>query len=156
MPEFTISEITEYLYLSSLPRRAQAEQLRGMGIRLIISVYWKKPDKTLREPPMKLLWMPIIDSPVTPIPMNVFRQGVRAALPVIEDGWKVLVHCGWGVHRSAAMACAILIGKGYTTDEAVELVKRQRSIAKPDDGYVLWRIKLFEQEWKGQVQGVMA
>jgi hypothetical protein len=147
MPEFTISEITSYLYISSFPRREQAEQIRALGVKLILSLYIRKPDKVLGKPPITLLWIPIIDSPITPIPMNVFKQGVQAALPVINDGGKVLVHCKWGVHRSAAMACCVLIGMGYTTEEAIELVKRQRPVAAPDDGYVKTRIRLFEQDW---------
>jgi protein-tyrosine phosphatase len=72
---------------------------------------------------------------------------VEAALPVIDSGGNVLVHCKWGIHRSAAMACCILIAKGYSLDEAVDLVKRQREAAKPDTSYVLTRIKKFEADW---------
>jgi protein-tyrosine phosphatase len=145
--EFNISEITNYLYISSFPRREHAEQIRALGVRLIVSMYIKKPDKIFREPPIELLWMPVVDSPITPIPLNVFRRGVRAALPVINEEGKVLVHCRWGVHRSVAMACCILIGKGYTTNQAIELVKRQRAVADPGAGYILARIKKFEQVW---------
>jgi protein-tyrosine phosphatase len=77
---------------------------------------------------------------------------VGEALPVIDSGGKVLVHCRWGVHRSAAMASCILIGKGYSAEEAVELVKRQRPAARPDDDYVLKRIKKFEQDWNRRKQ----
>jgi hypothetical protein len=147
MPEFTISEITSYLYLSSFPGPEHVEQIRSLGVRLILSMYLKKPDKVLGEPPITLLWMPVIDSPITPIPIGVFQRGVQAALPVIDAGGKVLVHCKWGIHRSAAMACCVLIGKGHTTEAAVELVKRQRALAAPDTGYILARIKKFEQHW---------
>jgi hypothetical protein len=145
--ELDISEITGYLYVSVFPRPEHAGLLREMGVRLILSMYWQKPDKVLGEPPIKLQWMPVIDSPLTPIPIRVFKRGVQLALPVIEAGDKVLVHCRWGVHRSAAMATCILIAKGYTTEEAIELVKRQRAVARPDDGYILARIQKFEQEW---------
>jgi protein-tyrosine phosphatase len=47
---------------------------------------------------------------------------VEAALPVIQDGYGVLVHCRAGVHRSVAMACCVLIGMGQTADEAMQLV----------------------------------
>ena len=147
MPEFNFSEITSYLYISSFPGREHVEQIRAMKVRLILSLYLKKPDEIFGQPPITLLWMPLVDSPVTPIPLHVFRRGVQAALPVIDDGGKVLVHCKWGIHRSAAMACCVLIGKGYSADEAIELVKRRRAPAKPDEGYVLARIKKFEQDW---------
>ena len=144
-----ISEITSYLFISSFPRRENVEQIRELGVRLIISMYLLKPDKSLGEPPLKLLWMPVIDSPLIPIPLGVFRIGVREALPVIEAGAKVLVHCRWGIHRSVAMACCILIGKGYSSNEAIALVKRQRAVADPEASHILRRIKKYEQEQPG-------
>jgi len=144
-----ISEITSYLFISSFPRRENVEQIRELGVRLIISMYLLKPDKSLGEPPLKLLWMPVIDSPLIPIPLGVFRIGVREALPVIEAGDKVLVHCRWGIHRSVAMACCILIRKGYSSNEAIALVKRQRAVADPEASHILRRIKKYEQEQPG-------
>jgi hypothetical protein len=147
MADLDISEITDYLFISTFPRPEHADQLRAMGVRLILSMYLVRPDKTLGEPPVRLLWLPSIDSPFTSLPLSLLRKGVQAALPVIEDGDKVLAHCKWGIHRSPAMATCILIAKGYSLDEAVELVKRQRAAAKPDEGYVLPRIKKFEADW---------
>jgi hypothetical protein len=152
MNELDISEITSYLSVSSFPRAEHGEQIRSLGVRLILSMYLRKPDKTLGQPPLTLLWMPVIDSPITPIPLFVFQRGVQAALPVIEAGDKVLVHCMAGVHRSVAMACCILIAKGYTTEEAVALIKRQRAVAKPEDGHILARIKKFEADWNRRRQ----
>lgn len=147
MPEYTISKITSYLYISSFPGRGQAEQLQELGIRLVLSMYLVRPAKILRQPPFQLIWTPVIDSPLTPIPLRVFHRGIEAALPVIKEGGKVLVHCRWGVHRSVAMACCVLIAKGYFLEDAVELVKRQRPVARPDEDYILARIRLFEQDW---------
>ena len=147
MTELDISQITSYLLISAWPRREHADQIRAMGVKLILSMYLRRPDKTLWEPPITLLWLPVIDSPIIPIPISVFQRGVQAALPVIDGGDSVLVHCRYGIHRSAAMACCILIAKGYSSEEAVELVKQQRAVAKPDAGYVLARIKKFEADW---------
>jgi protein-tyrosine phosphatase len=147
-----ISEITSYLYISSFPGRQHVEQIRKLGVRLIISMYWMKPDKSLGEPPLKLLWMPVFDSPLMPIPLGVFWVGVGAALPVIEAGNKVLVHCRWGIHRSVAMACCILIGKGYISSEAIALVKRQRAVADPEASHIQRRIRKFEQDWTARTQ----
>jgi len=148
MPEFSISEITPYLYISSFPGRKNAEQIRGLGIRLILSMYLVRPNGIFRRPPFRLLWTPVIDSPLTPIPLRVFHKGVQAALPVIEEGGKALVHCRWGVHRSVAMACCILIAGGASVNDAVALVKSQRPGARPEEEYVLARIRMFEEEWR--------
>jgi protein-tyrosine phosphatase len=148
MPDLDISEITSYLYVSGFPRRAHVAQIRALGVKLVVSLYIMKPHHSLGEPPIRLLWMPVIDSHLTPIPIGVFKLGVRAALPVIEAGGKVLVHCRWGVHRSVAMACCILIAKGYSLDQAVALVKRQRAVADPQAVHILSRIQKFEQAWR--------
>jgi uncharacterized protein YoaH (UPF0181 family) len=44
------------------------------------------------------------------------------------------------------MACCILIAKGYSSQEAMNLVKRQRAVAKPEDAHIQARIKQFEAE----------
>jgi protein-tyrosine phosphatase len=147
MSELDISEITNNLMISSFPHAEHAEQIRSIGVKLILSLYLWRPDKTLGQPPVTLLWMPVIDSPITPIPLIVLRRGVQAALPVIDEGGKVLVHCLAGIHRSVAMACCILIVKGYSSQEALELVKRKRAVAKPEDAHILARIKKFEADW---------
>jgi len=152
MAELDVSEITSYLYISSFPGSEHLEQIRTLGIKLIISMYLRKPDKGYGEPPLTLLWMPVIDSFVTPIPITIFQKGVQAALPVIDEGGKVLVHCKWGIHRSAAMACCILIAKGYSLDQAVERVKSQRAAARPEEAYVLARIQKFEEDWNSGLQ----
>jgi protein-tyrosine phosphatase len=148
LPEFDISEITNYLFVSSFPGPENLEQVRELGIRLIVSLYLKKPDKVFSDPPLQLLWMPIIDSPLTPLPISVFKRGVEAALPIIDRGEKVLAHCKWGIHRSAGMACCILIAKGYSLEDAVELVKSRREVAKPDDRHILGRLTKFELAWQ--------
>jgi hypothetical protein len=50
------------------------------------------------------------------------------------------------------MACCILIAKGYSSQEAVDLVKRQRAVAKPDDAHIQARIKKFEVDWNRRRQ----
>jgi protein tyrosine phosphatase (PTP) superfamily phosphohydrolase (DUF442 family) len=142
-----ISEITPYLLISSFPRRENIDQVRELGVRLILSMYLIRPDKRYGLPPLNLLWLPVFDTPVMPIPLVVFRVGVKAAQPVIEAGGKVLVHCRWGIHRSVAMACCILISQGYSLDESVALVKSRRAVADPEAAHILPRLKKFEQDW---------
>jgi hypothetical protein len=50
------------------------------------------------------------------------------------------------------MACCILIAKGYSYQEVLELVKRQRAVAKPEDAHILARIKKFEADWNRRRQ----
>jgi protein tyrosine phosphatase (PTP) superfamily phosphohydrolase (DUF442 family) len=143
-----ISQITETLYISAWPRGEHADEIRALGVRLILSMHWRRPVKTVGHPPVRLLWLPTVDTPLTPMPMFLLRRGVEAALPVIQRGERVLVHCKAGVHRSVAMACCVLIGAGYTAEAAVRLVKDRRAVADPDAWYIRRRILKFEQEWR--------
>ena len=100
------------------------------------------------QPPVKLLWLWTVDTPLTPLPMSKLRRGVEAALPVIRDGYGVLSHCRAGIHRGAAMACCVLIGLGYSASEAIRLVESKRQIADPGIWYIRRRIEKFERVWK--------
>jgi hypothetical protein len=151
MPETSgpdVSAITDYLYISAWPRGNHAEEIRALNVRLILSMHWIKPSSLLGHPPVQLLWLPTIDNPLAPMPIATLQRGVEAALPVIADGYRVLVHCRAGVHRSVAMACCVLIGAGMTADEAMQRVKQQRSVADPDVWYIQRRIYKFEQQWR--------
>jgi len=142
-----VSPITDYLYISAWPRGDHAKEIRAMNVRLILSMHWIKPSRTLGHPPVRLLWLPTFDNPLVPMPISTLQRGVEAALPVIQEGYRVLVHCRAGVHRSVAMACCVLIGMGQTADQAMQLVEQKRQVADPHARYIERRIYKFEQDW---------
>ena len=142
-----ISRITDYLFVSAWPEGDHAGEILALNIRLILSMHWLRPSKRLNHPPLRVLWLPTIDTPITPMPIGTLRRGVEAALPVIEGGAGVLAHCKAGVHRSVAMASCVLIGMGCTADDAMDLVKDQREVADPFAGYIQSRIRRFESDW---------
>ncbi len=109
-----VSEITKYLFISAWPRGDHAEEIRLLNVRLILSMHWIMPSRTLGHPPVRLFWLPTFDNPLLPMPVRTLQRGVEAALPVIQEGYGVLVHCRAGRHRSVAMACCVLIGMGMT------------------------------------------
>jgi protein tyrosine phosphatase (PTP) superfamily phosphohydrolase (DUF442 family) len=145
--EFIISKITEYLFISAWPLEKDADKIKELGIRMVLSMNWMKPNRKLGEPPLELIWLPTFDSPFIPIPMRVLKRGVSAALPVIERGEAVLSHCRAGRHRSVAMASAVLIANDYSAQQAMELIKQKRPIADPNMWYIKSRIKKFERYW---------
>ena len=143
-----LSQITEYLYLSSIPKDEHADHIFSLGIRLIISMPVYRPPRVYRRAPFQFIHCPSLDSPLTPIPQFILKRGVRKALPVIdEQGHSVLVHCKEGIHRSVAMACCILVAKGYRSEDAMKLVKEKRDKADPYSGYIRKRIEIFESNW---------
>jgi hypothetical protein len=143
-----ISRITDYLFISAWPESQHVDEILSLNIRLILSMHWQRPARPLRQPPLKLLWLPTFDTPLTPIPISTLRRGVEAALPVIRDGKAVLSHCRYGVHRSVAMACCVLISNGLSADESMRLVSASREAADPYASYIQKRIRKFEQMWR--------
>jgi len=146
-----ISPITDFLYISSWPEGDHYEEILDLNIRLILSMHWRRPSDELNQSPLQLLWLPTIDTPITPMPIATLQRGVEAGVKVIENGHGVLSHCRAGVHRGAAMACCVLVGLGYSAAEAIQLVEEKRRVADPSIWYIRKRIEQFEKRW-GQVK----
>jgi protein-tyrosine phosphatase len=152
--DLDISKITDYLYISGWPSSHHAPDLNALEIRLILSMHWMRPHDSLGHPPQRILWLPTFDTPLIPIPLTALRRGVEAALPVIQEGGSVLTHCRYGIHRSVAMACSVLIGMGYTVEAAMEEVKTHRAVADPEAMHIQRRIRKFAGYWAAKSQGI--
>jgi hypothetical protein len=142
------SEITKQLYIGATPSRLDYEELRDLGIQLVINMRFvrgRPPPEGV--PPMRYMRFRTIDNPLFPIPMQVLLRGARAGLAVLREGKKVYVHCSRGRHRSIAMAAAILIASGLAPDEAIGLIKRQRAAADPEAAHIRPRILAFADAW---------
>ncbi len=149
-----ISQITDTLYVSSRITKKNAAEALALDPRLIISmIIQRRPPRILGQPPRILLWFKTFDLFLLPIPVKTLGRGVEVALPVIEDGQRVLVFCEAGRRRSAAMASCILVGQGYTAEEAMKLLKNKRSVADPYAWHIQRQIKRFEAFWLSKHSG---
>lgn len=142
-----ISQITESLYISNWPIAKHVPDIASHGITLIVCTIMESQDKELNQPPLKMVQIRMIDAPFIPLPMWQLRRGVESALPVMESGGKVLTFCKSGIHRSVAMASCILIGQGYSAEEAMRMVENGRPIADPYKPHIRKRIEKFESYW---------
>ena len=142
-----LTPIAGGLFISDWPDARDAPRLEEVGIRLLLSMHWRRPPAVYRQPPFSTVWLPTVDTPFTPMPLGSLRRGVLAALPVLERGEGVLAHCVFGRHRGVAMGCCVLIGLGRTAEEAMALVAARRAVADPYVGYIRRRIEAFEREW---------
>jgi protein-tyrosine phosphatase len=146
-----ISQITDNLYIASQVKGEHLEDILQLDPGLIISMIGeRRPPKALSEKGLKVLWLRAFDFPLIPIPVKTLNMGVEAALPVIEDGGRVVVFCEGGRHRSVAMASCILIGLGYSADAAMALISRRRELADPYAGHIQRQIRRFEKTWLRQ------
>jgi protein tyrosine phosphatase (PTP) superfamily phosphohydrolase (DUF442 family) len=143
-----ISKITDYLYVSSIIGKEDADKLKALNFNMIISMIGEiAPDGIYTLPPFKILWIRTYDAFFIPISIKKLLIGVEAALPIIKSKGKVLVFCREGRHRSIAMAAAILIGMGHTGEEAMSLLTAARKVADPRMFYIQMRIRAFERFW---------
>jgi protein-tyrosine phosphatase len=142
-----VSAITDNLFVSSRPRSSHVEDLRGMGVDLVLSMTWFAPPRILSKSPFQLVRLPTFDFWLLPIPLFLLRRGVAAAVPVLEAGGQVLVHCRGGRHRSVVMAACILVAMGMSADEAMDTVVAHRAVADPHAWYIERRIRAFERDW---------
>jgi hypothetical protein len=143
-----ISKVTDYLYVGSRISKEQADEVKLLNFDLIISMIAQMaPDEVYTLPPFKTLWIRTYDSIFLPIPLKKLITGVEAALPVIEKRGKVLVFCMEGKHRSMALAAAILIGMGNSSQNAIQLLMSARKVADPRIWYIRQRIRAFERYW---------
>ncbi len=145
------SKITEDLYIGTMPSRLHYDELRDLGVRLIINMRFSRgPTRS----PIQVLWLRTIDSPLFPMPIDKLLQGARAALDTIRSGGHIYVHCAYGRHRSVVMGACILIAQGMSVEKAIETIKRQRSAADPDVYYMKSRILRFAREWQAGAAAV--
>jgi protein tyrosine phosphatase (PTP) superfamily phosphohydrolase (DUF442 family) len=142
------SQITNDLFVGNMPSLNDYDQLRDLGVRLIINMRFTAPPKLdLHQQPITTLWLRSMDSPIFPISIQKLIQGAHAALATIQNGGKVYSHCAYGRHRGVAMGACILIAQGYDPQAAMQLIKERRSVADPFAYYIRPRILKFAREW---------
>ena len=143
-----VSPITSQLYVAAQLRAEDLDAVLQLDPGLIISmILERRPSPALSAAGLSVLWLRTVDFPLIPIPLRTLKRGVEAALPLIHKGGRVLVFCKGGRHRSVAMACCILIGMGYRSGEAMELVDRQRVAADPRARHIRRQVERFEVYW---------
>ena len=143
-----ISKITDQLYIAAHPKAEDAGAIRDLNVRLVLNMIFIRPAKVYDQPPFRMLTLRTFDSIFLPIPISKLEKGVKAALPVIEAGDSVLVYCREGRHRSVAMAAAVLIGLGYSANQAMQLIKSKRAKADPYAWHIQRQIRKFEEVWR--------
>ena len=142
-----ISRITDYMYIAAHPKAEVANTIQYLGVRLIINMIFHRPAEIYNKPPFKLLTLRSFDSVFLPIQLSKLRKGVKTALPFISNGNSVLIYCREGKHRSVAMASCILIGMGYSAEDAMSLISTKRDKADPYAWHIQRQIRRFEKSW---------
>ena len=150
---FNFSNITDNLFIGTTPLASDYDGLRELGIRLIVNMrFTRRPFPDTHNVPIRLLWLPTIDSPFFPLPVSKLITGARAALETILLGGKVYVHCAYGRHRGPAMGSCVLIAQGHEPEAAMKLVAEHRRVADPFIPYIRSRILKFALAWERELK----
>jgi len=144
------SQITDDLFIGNMPSLSDYDQLRELGVRLIINMRFSLgPKSDSHHQPIRTLWLRSLDNPFFPISIHKLMQGAQAALETIRGGGRVYTHCAYGRHRGVAMGACILIAQGFDPFAAMQLIAERRSVADPFAYYIRPRILKFAHEWNG-------
>lgn len=126
-----------YLYLGNWKDAEAALRLAELGVTALLTIH-NNPERmqpgpeVVRHLRIQLADVESEDISASLRPAHEFIEAARA------EGRAVLVHCGAGVSRSAALCIAhLMLRHGWTAAAALDAVKARRSAVQPNDGF--WR-----------------
>lgn len=132
MSVFDLHFVTPELAVgASFPMAAAARLARDHGIERVVDVRVEERDdeRLLSVHGIKLLHLPTQDCCAISPPH--IRDGVVFAVDGIERGERVLIHCQYGIGRSALLALCVLVARGAGPIEAMARLKEARPKISP-------------------------
>lgn len=145
-----ISRVGPGLFLSGEPDRDDAERLRDLGIRNVLSVARECHDEWIGyDAAFQLVHLGFRDH--LPIPPWLAVEVVRVLAALVRAG-PTLVHCAMGVSRSPTAIALYWWASGQAAShaEAVARLQRLRPCVRPNaivDGAVLAAVGRLRREW---------
>jgi hypothetical protein len=76
-------------------------------------------------------FLPLPTPDHSPISVDMLSLGVTKTNAALALGHRVLIHCQFGIGRSALLACCVLVAQGHDPAEAVRVAKQARPIVSP-------------------------
>ncbi len=86
-------------------------------------------ERALRLHGIRLLHLPTEDT--CAVPLARIQAGVEFVCDGLDRGERVLIHCQYGIGRSAYLAVCVLVARGEAPLAAMERVKRARRVVSP-------------------------
>jgi predicted protein tyrosine phosphatase len=113
------------------PMEGAARLAAEHGIARVVDVRVERCDDeaVLRLHGIRLLHLPTEDTRAISQPK--LRDGVAFVSEGLDRGERVLVHCQYGIGRSALLACCVLVARGLPPLDALETAKRARPVVSP-------------------------
>ena len=132
----SFNEIIENIYVGNYAFALNKKLLNEKKITHILNCGFALKNFYEKENLFKYLYIPLHDSKT-----QILEPYLNGANDFIEEGSKygnkILIHCGEGVSRSAAICLMyLIIKKGYTFSQAKELYMKKRPGCSPNVGFV--------------------
>ncbi|ENN72704.1 hypothetical protein YQE_10642, partial [Dendroctonus ponderosae] len=140
-------QIEPGLYLGSLSAAKDIDTLNKLKVSHILTIdTCVLPRNIVELPHIKTEFIKLSDQPKEDL-----LSHFDSAIEFIETGLKhgsVLVHCYFGMSRSATVVIAYVMKKyRLSYSEALQMVKAKRKVVHPNDGFVA-QLKLYkDMEW---------
>jgi predicted protein tyrosine phosphatase len=116
---------------AAYPMEAAARLAAEHGIARVVDLRVEACDdeRLLRVHGIRLLHLPTDDTRA--ISQRILRDGVAFVSAGLDAGQRVLIHCQFGIGRSALLALCALVWRGDPPLDALERAKRSRPIISP-------------------------
>ena len=142
------TEIFDWLYLGTFENACDINELRRMKINYILNVAIECTNKTLPKY-IKELHLNIPDYEGFEL-FDYFEEANDFINKCKSKGGHLLVHCKYGISRSASFVIAYLIkNMRYTTDYALKFIKEKRKQIRPNVGF-LQQLYKYEDYYLGK------
>lgn len=112
------------------------------GVSAVVDLRGETSDdaQLLAKHRIEFLHLPTIDfAAVSPA---MLRRGIAFVTEQLSAGGRVLVHCAYGIGRSAVLGLSVLVELGHTPIEALALAKQRRPCVSPNsaqyEGWAAW------------------
>jgi protein-tyrosine phosphatase len=131
VPPCDLSFITRDLAVGACFHEAALPWLVAQGITRVVDVRHEARDDEalLSSCGVKLLHLPTRDR--NAIDPAVLDLGTAWVLRELDEGQRVLIHCQYGIGRSALLALCVLVAAGWAPMSALVAAKAAREIVSP-------------------------
>jgi len=142
---FDAHEVLPNIFVGDVYAAHNQEELKRRNVTHIINaalaVIPPFPDK------FKYLHVQLLDYPGENV-MDHLQVTTKYIEEALAGGGRVFIHCLKGVSRSATIAAAFAIySQQLTTQEAINMLRKQRSIVCPNHGFVL-QLEWYEKQMR--------
>jgi protein tyrosine phosphatase (PTP) superfamily phosphohydrolase (DUF442 family) len=142
-----VSRVNAWLYVGGSVPRARYAELKARGVTAVIDLRAERWDdeQALAALGIELLHLPVTDR--YPPSVEQLSTGVAWALPRLDAGGVLYVHCEHGVGRGPLMGLAVMVARGWDAPEAYRTLRKARWQATLNDRQ-LGGLADFVEAWK--------